>query len=55
MDGLNYYDDNGASHGGLWAGQTFTTGTNAQGYYLTSVAFQTGWRRQCASRHSPTV
>jgi len=42
MDGLNYYDDNGASHGGLWAGQTFTTGTNSQGYYLTSVAFETG-------------
>ena len=41
-DGLNYYDDNGASHGGLWTGQTFTTGTNAQGYYLTSVAIQTG-------------
>jgi hypothetical protein len=36
-DGLNYYDDNGANHG-LWTGQTFTTGTNAQGYYLTSVA-----------------
>jgi hypothetical protein len=40
-DGLNYYDDNGANHDG-WAGQTFTTGTNSQGYYLTSVSFQTG-------------
>lgn len=40
-DGLNYYDDNGANHDG-WMGQTFTTGTNAQGYYLTSVALQTG-------------
>ena len=40
-DGLNYYDDNGANNG-LWAGQTFTTGTNSQGYYLTSVAIQTG-------------
>ncbi|MGA2659723.1 MAG: hypothetical protein ABSH34_19625 [Verrucomicrobiota bacterium] len=40
-DGLNYYDDNGANHDG-WAGQTFTTGTNSKGYYLTSVAFQTG-------------
>ncbi len=40
-DGLNYYDDNGANNDG-WTGQTFTTGTNAQGYYLTSVAFQTG-------------
>lgn len=40
-DGLNYYDDNGANHDG-WMGQTFTTGTNEQGYYLTSVALQTG-------------
>ena len=40
-DGLNYYDDNGANHG-VWMGQTFTTGTNAQGYYLDSVALQTG-------------
>lgn len=40
-DGLNYYDDNGANHG-LWPGQTFTTGTNSQGYYLASVAVQTG-------------
>jgi len=35
-DGLNYYDNN-SSH----SGQTFTTGTNAQGYLLTSVQFQT--------------
>ena len=40
-DGLNYYDDNGANHDG-WAGQTFTTGTNSEGYYFTSLAFQTG-------------
>ncbi len=40
-DGLNYYDDNGANHNG-WMGQTFTTGTNSQGYYLNSVALQTG-------------
>lgn len=40
-DGLNYYDDNGPNNDG-WTGQTFTTGANAQGYYLTSVAFQTG-------------
>lgn len=38
-DGLNYYDDNGANHGN-WMGQTFTTGTNSQGYYLNSVAVQ---------------
>jgi hypothetical protein len=35
-DGLNYYDNNPAH-----AGQTFTTGTNAQGYLLTSVQLQT--------------
>ena len=35
-DGLNYYDNN-SSH----SGQTFTTGTNAQGYILTSVQLQT--------------
>ena len=35
-DGLNYYDNN-SSH----SGQTFTTGTNAQGYLLTSVQLQT--------------
>jgi hypothetical protein len=41
-NGLNYYDDNGASHGGNYIGQTFRTGTNSQGYYIDSVAFQTG-------------
>jgi hypothetical protein len=41
-NGLNYYDDNGASHGGNYTGQTFTTGTNSQGYYIDSVAIQTG-------------
>jgi hypothetical protein len=40
-DGLNYYDDNGANHDN-YMGQTFTTGTNSQGYYLDSVAIQTG-------------
>ena len=35
-DGLNYYTDNGANHG-LWAGQTFTTGTNSADYNLASV------------------
>lgn len=39
---LNYYDDNGASHGGNYTGQTFKTGTNSQGYYIDSVAIQTG-------------
>jgi hypothetical protein len=36
-DGLNYYDDNSAP-----PGQTFTTGTNTQGYYLSSVTVGTG-------------
>jgi len=40
-DGLNYYDDNGANHD-AYMGQTFTTGTNSEGYYLNSVALQTG-------------
>lgn len=40
-DGLNYYDDNGANHDS-WPGQTFTTGTNDQGYYLTAISFLTG-------------
>lgn len=35
-DGLNYYDNNPAH-----PGQTFTTGTNGQGYLLTSVQIQT--------------
>jgi hypothetical protein len=35
-DGLNYYDNN-PSH----VGQTFTTGTNSQGYFLTSVQIMT--------------
>jgi len=36
-DGLNYYDDNAVP-----PGQTFTTGSNAQGYYLSSVTLGTG-------------
>ena len=34
---LNYYSDNGNNNGG-WMGETFTTGSNPKGYYLTSVA-----------------
>ena len=41
-DGLNYYTDNYPSHGGGAPGQTFTTGANAGGYWLNSVAFKTG-------------
>ncbi len=36
-DGLNYYDDNSNP-----PGQTFTTGANSQGYYLSSVTLGTG-------------
>jgi len=41
-NGLNYYDDNGASHGGNYIGQTFVTGTNSKGYYIDSVALLSG-------------
>lgn len=40
-DGLNYYTDNGPNHG-FWAGQTFSTSTNAAGYYLTSISIHSG-------------
>jgi hypothetical protein len=40
-DSVNYYTDNGANNN-AWAGQTFTTGTNSQGYYLNTVSLQTG-------------
>jgi Concanavalin A-like lectin/glucanases superfamily len=38
-DGINYYTDDGAGHGN-WAGQTFTTGTNGNGYLMTSLAWK---------------
>jgi len=38
-DGLNYYTDNGQGNG-LWAGQTFTTGSNPSGYILNSLALK---------------
>jgi hypothetical protein len=37
IDGLNYYGNNTPP-----PGQTFTTGTNSKGYYLTGVAIGTG-------------
>jgi len=40
-DGLNYYTDNGANHN-FWAGQTFTTGTHAPAYNLSSISIHTG-------------
>lgn len=46
-DGLNYYDDNIPS-----PGETFTTGTNPQGYYLSSVTLGTGGGGNSAT---PTV
>jgi galactan endo-1,6-beta-galactosidase len=41
-DGLNYYTDNYPSHGGGAPGQTFTTGPNASGYWLNTLALRTG-------------
>jgi len=41
-NGLNYYDDNGASHGGNYTGQTFTTGAMLKVIILTRSALQTG-------------
>jgi len=41
-DGLNYYTDNQSVHNAGEPGQAFTTGTNAAGYVLTSVALKTG-------------
>ena len=38
-DGFNYYTDNGAGHGN-WCGQTFTTGTNSNGYLLQTLAWK---------------
>ncbi|MGA2247207.1 MAG: LamG-like jellyroll fold domain-containing protein [Verrucomicrobiota bacterium] len=38
-DGFNYYTDDGAGHGN-WCGQTFTTGTNANGYLLQTLAWK---------------
>jgi hypothetical protein len=37
--GFNYYTDDGAGHS-AWAGQTFTTGSNADGYIMTSLAWK---------------
>ena len=41
VDGMNYYTDNGAGHGN-WCGQTFTTGTNNNGYLLQSLTWKSG-------------
>ncbi len=38
-DGVNYYTDNGAGHN-IWSGQTFTTGTNPNGYLLQTMAWK---------------
>jgi beta-galactosidase len=40
-DGLNYYTDNQTGHDAGEPGQTFTTGTNAVGFTLTSVSLKT--------------
>ncbi len=41
-DGLNYFTDNYTTFGNGEPGQTFTTGANAGGYVLTSLALKTG-------------
>lgn len=41
-DTLNYFTDNQTGHGNGEPGQTFTTGANASGYVLTSLAIRTG-------------
>jgi hypothetical protein len=38
-DGVNYYTDNGAGHN-IWSGQSFTTGTNQNGYLLKTLAWK---------------
>ena len=37
-DGLNYFTDNYTTFGNGEPGQTFTTGANAGGYVMTSLA-----------------
>ena len=49
-DGMNYYDDNGTP-----PGQTFTTGANSQGYYLTSVTVGTGNQSGGTSGHTGSL
>lgn len=49
-DGLNYYDDNNPP-----PGQTFTTGANAQGYYLNSVTVGTGAQDAGTSGHTGSL
>ena len=41
-DSLNYYTDNQSDHGAGEPGQTFTTGSAAPGYLLTSLTIKTG-------------
>ena len=38
-DGVNYYTDNGAGHN-IWSGQSFTTGTNQNGYLLQTMSWK---------------
>ncbi len=41
-DGLNYFTDNYTTFGNGEPGQTFTTGANAGGYVMSSLALKTG-------------
>ena len=38
-DGVNYYTDNGAGHN-IWSGQSFTTGSNPNGYLLQTMSWK---------------
>ena len=49
-DTFNYYTDNGVTHN-EWSGQTFTTGTNATGYVLNTLA----WKSAGNGKSFPTI
>jgi hypothetical protein len=51
-DGINYYTDDGASHGN-WCGQTFTTGTNSNGYLLQTLAWKSAGNGSSFGTYQP--
>jgi fibronectin type 3 domain-containing protein len=52
-DGLNYFTDNYTTFGNGEPGQTFTTGANAGGYVMTSLALKTGGIGNSAGTTTP--
>ncbi len=52
-DGLNYFTDNYTTFGNGEPGQTFTTGANAGGYVMTSLALKTGGIGSTAGTTTP--